>query len=47
MRKNITTILCALPVAMMLTSCGGDGDNTLSNWFLAIVLILAALKKSA
>lgn len=54
MKKNINSIisvfiyvLCGLSVTALLTSCGGsDGDNTIENWFVAIIFLLALLKRS-
>ena len=47
MKKIIITIYTLLPVvamALTLTSCDNDGDNTGSNWILAILWILVWLK---
>ena len=42
----IMVLLCGVSVTALLTSCGGsDGDNTVSNWFLAIVVLLALMKR--
>ena len=50
--KMSKTIRTAIPVvctffsmSALLTSCGGGGDNTVENWILAIILILACLKR--
>lgn len=43
MKKRLD-LMIALSGAMLLTSCG-DGDRTVGNWIMAIVLILAALKR--
>lgn len=45
MKKNITTIITIALSTLMLASCDNNGgDDTIANWFLAIVCLLAWLK---
>ena len=41
---NIKTLLPFIAMALTMTSCDNDGDNTGSNWLIAILLILAWMK---
>ena len=46
-RKDIKTILKILPVmslTLLLSSCGGS-DNTVENWFVTILFLLALMKR--
>ena len=48
MKKTIICIMNIMPVlsaSFLLVSCDGGGDGTVGNWFVAIIVILALLKK--